>query len=342
MRGAGSGLVAVVTVAALAAVAPLAGRAEAAPALERIASFAGPPPTAVAVSRGGRVFVAVPGRGLIEVRPDGQAPFPRRAGRRRVRVQGATIDGQDRLWTVDRGAGREGAPVTALLALDLARDRVRHRITLGAAIAGPARALAHVRVDPRRGAEGVAYLADVAERAAVVVIVVDLATGRARRRRIEVPGAPRLQVTGLALSPDAALLHVGVTLAGEGHLLAVPTAGLVDPTRTDADLAVMVQDLGAAGVAAAVDADAAGRVYGATPGPPAALERRLPGGPTEVLVVDPVLRGARALALADDGFLYVLAGAPRGPTGIYRVRVDAGRARDEPPVREAPIDPAIR
>ncbi|HHX8239237.1 TPA: L-dopachrome tautomerase-related protein [Enterobacter asburiae] len=174
------------------------------------------------------------------------------------------------LWALDMGfvAGETESPVGAqkLLVLDLHSGRTIKRIALDGVADRKASFLNDVVVDENRR---VAYISDSGSRSApenrVGVIVVDFATGRARRvldrhpalqiepgvnvvsHGAEVwPGKPLLiGINGIALSPDANTLYWTVTTGTRAY--AVPTAILRQPASTDVQIAEQIRDLGRVG-----------------------------------------------------------------------------------------------
>jgi sugar lactone lactonase YvrE len=152
------------TALAAAGAGPAAGRRDA--KLEPVTLFPETMPAGVAVSRASRIFVSFPRWtdgvqfSLGEITKNGAlVPFPNRDAHDPANhtddalrsVQGITIDGRDRLWLLDAGAGK-------LQAFDLANADARVKsIKLAAGDARrPGTYLNEVRVDPSRGAEGFA------------------------------------------------------------------------------------------------------------------------------------------------------------------------------------------
>lgn len=164
------------------------------------ATFLGPMPTGVAVSRSNRMFVCYPRWGdpvaytVAEVRGGKAAAFPNlqinklnleRAGETFVSVQSVYVDDLDRLWVLDTGSINFG-PVTPggskLIAYDLKTDKEVKRITFPSEVVKSVTYLNDVRFDLKRGAEGMAFITDSSARGENGIIVVDLASGRSWRR----------------------------------------------------------------------------------------------------------------------------------------------------------------
>lgn len=174
------------------------------------------------------------------------------------------------LWALDMGfiAGESESPVGSqkLVVLDLNSGRTIKRIGLDGVADRKASFLNDVAVDEQRR---IAYISDSGSRSApenqVGLIIVDLATGKARRildrhptlqvapdvkvfsHGSEVwPGKPLLiGINGIALSPDAEMLYWTVTTGT--HAYALPTASLRQPGSAEAQLEAHIQDLGSVG-----------------------------------------------------------------------------------------------
>ncbi len=169
-------------------------------ALETVATFDGPMPTGVTVSREGRIFVNYPKWGddvtftVGEVRDGRAIAYPDEATNRTeprdpaaalVSVQSVVVDPADRLWILDTGSPmfqptQFGGP--KLLCVDLATNRVMQKILFPQEVALPTTYLNDVRFDLRRGSAGVAYITDSSANGPNGIIVVDLASGDAWRR----------------------------------------------------------------------------------------------------------------------------------------------------------------
>jgi sugar lactone lactonase YvrE len=187
--------------------------------LEQVATFNGPMPTGVTVSRTNRIFVNFPRWGddvpftVAEVVNGKAVPFPDPKindwpGRNTsdptqykdqaqneshfVSVQSVVVDPANRLWVLDTGSpmlknALPGGP--KLVAIDLATNKVVKRILLPPAIAGPTSYMNDVRFDLRigspagpEGIHGIAYITDSSEKGPTGFVVVDLATGQAWRK----------------------------------------------------------------------------------------------------------------------------------------------------------------
>ncbi len=187
--------------------------------LEQVATFNGPMPTGVTVSRTNRIFVNFPRWGddvpftVAEVVNGKAVPFPDSMindwpGRNTsdptqykdqqqneshfVSVQSVVVDPANRLWVLDTGSpmlknALPGGP--KLVAIDLATNKIVKRILLPSAVAGPTSYMNDVRFDLRIGSpagadgiHGIAYITDSSEKGPAGFVVVDLATGQAWRK----------------------------------------------------------------------------------------------------------------------------------------------------------------
>ncbi len=187
--------------------------------LETVATFNGPMPTGVTVSRNNRIFVNFPRWGddvpytVAEIVhgktiaypdaamndwPGRKSPDPAHYSNRQdnenhfVSVQSVVVDPANRLWVLDTGSpllknAVPGGP--KLVAIDLNTNKIIKRILLPANIAGPTSYLNDVRFDLRQGStagsdgvRGIAYITDSSERGPTGFVIVDLATGQAWRK----------------------------------------------------------------------------------------------------------------------------------------------------------------
>jgi sugar lactone lactonase YvrE len=347
--------------------------------LEVVATFDGPMPTGVTVSRGGRIFVNFPRWGdpvdftVAELKDGKPVAYPNaefnrfrkdRPGECLVSVQSVVVDPDDRLWILDTGSIGMGPSLAGgpkLVGVDLRTDRVLQMIRFGRDVAPPTTYLNDVRFDLRRGAAGVAYITDSSAEGPNALIVVDLASGRGRRRFIDHPstkadrdfqpiveGRPLLNrpapgkpthltigADGIALSHDGKYLY-DCPLCGR-RLYRVRTDALLDETAGDEEAARAVEDLGDRGFASdGLEADDKGRIY-LTDYEHNAVLRRDSDGSYHTLACDPRLLWPDTMSLAADGYLYVTANQlhrqarfhggkdlRQKPYALFRMKVDAG------------------
>jgi sugar lactone lactonase YvrE len=192
--------------------------------LETVATFNGPMPTGVTVSRTNRIFVNFPRWGddvpftVAEVVHGKAVPYPDASvndwpGRTLadptqykdesqnenhfVSVQSVVVDPANRLWVLDTGSpllknALPGGP--KLVAIDLATNKIIKRILLPSSVAGPTSYMNDVRFDLRVGSaagadgiHGIAYITDSSEKGPTGFVIVDLATGQAWRKLDNTP-----------------------------------------------------------------------------------------------------------------------------------------------------------
>lgn len=313
--------------------------------LEPVAMFSESMPTGVAVAAGGRIFVTFPRWGdevpvtLAELKEGQPVPYPGRemnhldptrpAGTF-LSVQSAVVDPRNRLWVLDTGRVNFGPVVPGgakLVCVDLATNRVTRTITLAAGVALPSSYLNDVRLDLRKGRDGVAYITDSSSQGPNAIIVVDLGTGDGRRRledhpstkaeprflpfvegrelRRQAPGQPAQYLAvgadGIAIGPDGKRLYY-CPLAGR-RLYSVDTEALLDDSFSEEQVGATVRDEGMKPASDGLESDAQGRIY-ATAYELNGIVRRTREGRYETLVHDARVLWPDSLALAEDGYLY--------------------------------------
>ncbi len=331
--------------------------------LELVHAFTRQMPVGVAISRSGRTFVTYP-RWEIPVEftlgelVDGRE-VPYHADRF-ISTQGIVIDKRDRLWVLDNASIDFGPikPRQAKLAcFDLETDTVVKEIVFDPSVVDANTFLNDLRIDLSRGDEGTAYITDSGEKSSNGLIVVDLATGNARRRLANHPsvkatdrymgvveGRPfrdhkqgqkpqpnRTGVDGIAISPDGETIYYCPN-AGR-RLYSVKATVLSDPMATDDELAAAVEDLGEKGVSDGLGEDADGNVY-TTNYEHNAILCRHSDGTFETVVHDPSLLWPDTIVI-HDGYLYVTANQlnrqakfnggrqlQETPFELFRVKVD--------------------
>lgn len=309
--------------------------------------------------------------GVAEVKDGKATPYPNEEinradtdspGDHFLCVQSVVVDPRDRLWVLDP-ASIEMKGVTPggpkLVCIDLETDEVVKTIAFPEEVAPPTSYLNDVRFDLRRGDEGMAFITDSSAEGPNGIVVVDLATGRSWRTLDDHPstkpepdfipivegrvlmnrpegGRPEpvaIGSDGIAMGPDGRRLYY-CPLAGR-HLYSVNLDALADPAMSDDEVARSVIDHGSKGASDGLESDSEGRVY-FTEYQHNAVLRWSPDGTIETLAHDPRLLWPDTLALADDGYLYVVANQlhrqPRfhegkdereKPFTLFRVKVDA-------------------
>ncbi|MGH9497894.1 MAG: L-dopachrome tautomerase-related protein [Terriglobales bacterium] len=350
--------------------------------LEVVATFDGAMPTGVTVANRGRIFVNFPRWGddveytVAEVKSGKTVPYPSaeinhyaegdNPAEKLVSVQSVVVDPTgNRLWILDTGSIQFG-PVrpggAKLIAVDLGSDRIVKKIVFPADVALFTSYLNDVRFDMHRGAEGTAFITDSSTPGPNAIIVVDLASGKSRRRlnnhpstrpdpgfvpvvegeilQFRVPGQPphRFSVgaDGIAISPDGRILYYCPLTSR--HLYSVSVNALTDQSKSDAEVAATVTDYGEKGGASdGLESDMQGRVY-LSDYEHNAVRRRTTSGDIETLMHDPRLLWPDTLSLAADGYLYVTANQVerqaafhgghdlrQKPYALFRVKVDGTR-----------------
>jgi sugar lactone lactonase YvrE len=285
---------------------------------------------------------------------------------RLVSVQSVVVDpAGNRLWILDTSSIAFG-PVkpegAKLIAVDLNTNQVVKTIIFPADVALPTTYLNDVRFDLHRGAEGMAFITDSSSTGSNAIIVVDLATTKSWRRlndhpstkpdpvfvpvvegeilQQRLPGQPPARFAvgadGIAISPDGKTLYYCPLTSR--HLYSVSIDALSDRTRSEADVAATVKDLGEKGGAGdGLESDAQGRVY-LSDYEHDAIRRWSTTGAIETLVHDPRVLWPDTLSLAADGHLYFTVNQiERGavfhngqdlrqkPYVLFRVKVDGTR-----------------
>jgi sugar lactone lactonase YvrE len=248
--------------------------------IEPVALFYGPMPTGIAVSKSGRVFVNFPRWGdpvdntAAEIVDGKLVPFPDaiinkldkdHPATTLVSVQSVVCDTKDRLWILDTGSIDfnpilPGGP--KLIAVDLATNRIVQTISFPPDVALPTSYMNDVRFDLKRGSAGTAYLTDSSVDGPNGLVVVDLATGQSWRRLSDHPSTkaekivttcegrpllskgknPNVGSDGIAVTPDGKSVYY-CPMIGH-HLYRVSANALADRTKSDADVAATVKDLG--------------------------------------------------------------------------------------------------
>ena len=262
-----------------------------------------------------------------------------------VSLQGLIVDSKDRLWVLDTGTV-DMKPVDPfspkLVCINTKTNKIVKIIAFPLAVAPRSTYLNDLRIDLRRGeGEGIAYITDSGERSTNGLICVDLKTGKAWRRLAgqpsvqasgDVVGMPegepllkrpkpgvtqklRMGVDGVAISPNGDYLYYTPLLSR--HLYRIKTDALVDEGVSDEAVNKQVEDLGEKGVADGLGEDTLGRIY-ITDWEKRAITRRTPDGKMETVVQDDRLLWPDTLALARDGYLYLLSDQlHRQPTYHY-------------------------
>ena len=167
--------------------------------LEVVATFSGPMPTGVTVSRDHRIFLNFPRWGddvpytVAELINGKTVAYPdsevnrqdnQDAAHHFISVQSVVVDPRNRLWVLDTGAPMMKQTIPhgpKLVCIDLATNKIVQTIPFPPDIAGPNAYLNDVRFDLRQ-ANGFAYITDSSAQGPNGIVVVDLASGTSWRR----------------------------------------------------------------------------------------------------------------------------------------------------------------
>ena len=314
---------------------------------EVVYKFTGSMPTGVTVSQTGRIFVNYPRWGdpvpysVAEIKDGREVPYPNVAinrlrrdkpGECLVCVQSVVVDPKDRLWILDPAAPLlkttlPGGP--KMVCVDLQTNKVIQTIKFDPSVVTPQTYLNDVRFDLRKGTAGVAYITDSGEKSRNGIIVVDLATGKARRRLANHPsvkaepkflpiveahplmkrlkGQPaqymKMASDGIAISADGAYIYY--TPLASRHLYRVSTDALADDTKTDSEVAATVEDLGTRPSGSdGLESDAKGNLY-LTMYEQKAVYLRTPDGAYHPLTRDERMIWPDTLSVAANGYVYI-------------------------------------
>ena len=317
--------------------------------LEVVATFDEPMPTGVTVSKTGRVFVNYPRWGdaveftVAEVRAGKATAYPdatfsvyakAKPAETLVSVQSVVVDPADRLWLLDTGSVEFGPVIPGgakLVGVDLATNKVFKSIPVPADVALPTTYLNDVRFDLTRGKAGTAYVTDSSTDGPNAVIVIDLDSGKCRRRLHDHPSTkpdkdflpfvegkplltrkkpdgPRASMTfgadGIAISNDGKSLYYCPLSSRRLHR--VPTEALAGDAP-DAEVGKAVEDLPVRPFASdGLESDAQGRLY-LTDYEHNAIVRRNADGSYDTIAYDTRMLWPDTLSLAADGYLYFTA-----------------------------------
>lgn len=267
-----------------------------------VAEFTGPGPSGVAVLPDGRLFVGFPrhaenhsGATLGEVKGGQVVPYPsvewslpsdRSPADRLMSVHGLALDSRNRLWLIDDGKlAKHDIPEGAakILCIDPTTDRVVHKFLLKSPVMLPDSHMNDLRVALSVGEQGTVFVTDSSFGTKPALIVVDIATGEARRVLAEHPsvqaeigfmaiieGEPRRYIPhhpqlvsggadGIALLPDESRLYYAPLTSR--RLYSLPSKALADRSLSDKALGDLVRDEGEKGTADGLCFDHHARLY---------------------------------------------------------------------------------
>lgn len=288
------------------------------------------PPGNIAIAPSGRLFMtlhAFYGEALrvVEVLPDGSTkPYPDERWSRLPEgdgpglygVLGLNVDRNGVLWLLD-GAAEDHAG--RLVAWDTRAERLHRIIYLAKPVIGDAPFLNDLAIDLDHGA---VYLADTASASTAALIVVDLATGRARRvlegspftvpedvdmvidgKPVTLGGEPaRIGVNPITVDADNRWVYFG-PMSGTA-IYRVRTRDLLDESLDEASLRERVERYGEKPLSDGSTIDSAGNVY-VTAITDDAIGVTRPDGRYEVLFQRDDLSWPDGFAVGADGMIYV-------------------------------------
>lgn len=277
-------------------------------------------------------------------------------------VQSVVVDPKDRLWALDTGSVKlmpsvPGGP--KLVCIDLASNKITRIIRFSRKVVPAASYLNDIRFDLRRGKKGMAFITDSGAKAPNGIIVVDLATGQSWRRLGGHPSV-KTDLSFTAMVDGQTLLERmpgnkpkkpgfasdGIAISNDGkrlfycpvqsrHLFSVSVDALADRSKSEAEVASTVRDLGIKGVADGLETDHQGRIYFGDE-EHALMRRGRPGGPYTTLARVAPMYWLDTLSVAANGYLYFTANELElqgryhfgkdlrvKPYKLYRVRINA-------------------
>jgi sugar lactone lactonase YvrE len=345
--------------------------------IETVATFNDAMLTGVTISAKGRIFINYPrwgddvpftvaevvnGKAVAYPNAEINKADPSKPADSLISVQSVVVDPKDRLWILDTAAPGFQTPIAGgpkLIAVDLETNKIVKTIVFPSDVILPSTYVNDVRFDLTKGAEGVAYLTDSSLTGPGGIIVVDLATGKAKRRLtgdattsaekdfvaeidgVKMMSRPKPGVEqplhiasdGIAISHDGSLLYYS-SVSGR-HMYSIPTEALRDDNISEEKLAGMVKDLGLKGASDGLESDDKGRVYGGD------YEnhriRMLEEGKWHTIAEDKEIQWPDTLSIANDGYLYFTvnqldrqAGFHDGkdmrvkPYKLLRIKIDGG------------------
>ncbi|MFW7269248.1 L-dopachrome tautomerase-related protein [Gluconacetobacter sp. Hr-1-5] len=275
-----------------------------------VARFADMQPSGIATLPDGRVVLTFPrsaadhkGPRLAVLRDGKAVAFPDEPTQSRlISPLGMTIDATGRLWIVDEGtvAGQKEEATPSLIAFDGRSGRIVTVIPLGHDAVREDSHVNDIRVDMTHGAQGTAYVSDTSLMDHPAIIVVDIATGHARRvlenaqstradpgfameldgqmfrYNLAHPGMGQGGIDGIALSADSRRLYWQPV--SSRRLYSAPTAQLADPAVSPTQLAGSIRDEGEDSVVDGMITAPDGSLYLTDLERHAVLHRSLDGG----------------------------------------------------------------
>lgn len=326
--------------------------------LEQVHAFYEEMSTGVSVSEEGRVFINFPEWGdnvqatVVEI-VDGQLlAYPSKEAntfdatkpeKSFLSVQSIVADGQGTLWVLDTAAPNFEVPIEGaakLVAVDLASNTIRRVYTFSQDVVLDSTYLNDVRIDLRRGKEGVAYITDSSITGPGAIIVVELDTGNAFRILDGTPSTavdsnfiPKVEgeilmnrtkdgktapwqvaADGIALSPDGDVLYYSPL--SSRHLYSIKTDLIFDPLVADEALESYVKDWGEKGASDGMITAIDGTIY-AGDYENNSIRAIYPDGTMETIAHDSRILWPDTLSISPDEYLYFTSNQLQRQAGFH-------------------------
>lgn len=313
--------------------------------LEQVHAFYDEMPTGVSMTETGRIFINFPEWGdgvkatVTEV-VDGELVAypsqelntfdPKNPEKNFLSVQSIVADGEGTLWVLDTAAPNFDVPVKGgakLVAIDLESNTIRKIYTFANDVVLNSTYLNDVRIDLRRGSEGVAYITDSSITGPGALIVVDLGTGDsfrildgARSTAVDSDFVPKVEgkilmnreadgstspwqvaADGIAISPDGKTLYFSPL--SSRHLYSINTDLIFDKDIEDEELEKHVKDWGEKGASDGMITAADGTIF-AGDFENNSIRIINTDGSFETLAHDPRILWPDTLSIGPDEYLY--------------------------------------
>ncbi|MCI1437144.1 MAG: major royal jelly family protein [Acetobacter indonesiensis] len=290
-------------------------------------------------------------------------PFPSVAAQGKIiSPLGMTVDANGQLWLLDEGtkAGSKAKAKPALLHIDPQTNKIIRRYALTAPAVRDDSHVNDVRVDLTHGSAGTAFITDTSQTTHPALIVVDLASGQARRILADtvsvspVPGfvmeadgrlgrydaqhptVPQGGVDGVALSKDSTKLYWSPL--SSRRLYSAPTSVLADAGATEENLEAAVKDEGEVGIMDGMATAPDGSLY-VTDIERHAIVRRAEDGSLSVVAQDARLIAPDSMAFDGESILLTVGQWARLPV------FHDGKDKQQRPyilVRITPLQPVMQ
>lgn len=327
--------------------------------LEQVHSFYGEMPTGVSVSETDRIFINFPEWGddvkatVVEIRDGKLIPYPsleantfdpKDPEKGFLSVQSIVADGEGTLWVLDTAAPNFDVPVKGgakLVAVDLNTDQIRKVYTFSTDVVLDSTYLNDVRIDLRRGSEGIAYITDSSITGPGALIVVDLGSGDAFRildgthstavdpdfmpkvegkllmnREADGSTSPwQVAADGIAISPDGKTLFFSPL--SSRHLYSIETNLIFNKEIEDDELEAHVKDWGEKGASDGMITAEDGTIY-AGDYENNSIRIINTDGSMETLTHDPRILWPDTLSIGPDQYLYFNANQLQRQAGFHK------------------------